>query len=455
MLLDNIKQENGKIFILGINKVSISLIKYLTDNEISVIVSDTDENIIKDYNVELSSNNLIEVVDIDKINFDLAQYFVLCKDILLEKDKLNIFLTRLNNIKDKVYLDIEFISMLFSQNKYIGIIGSSYNIITNSMINHIFDNAENNNVALSSNYIEIVKNITFDNTIFYEALQNCKMQYLQQLNFDILAILDIDNNVEKEDIVNYILTNQNKDSVLIINMDNEDIKEIYENIGDVNCKIVPISVNKMLNNGISYINRTLYNYFENNNESCDITLNENYNGNISNMSLLTSCLIAKYCDIDNNIIIESISNFKGVENYLYHIEQVDNIKFVDNIGADTEKLFYEPFEVCDNIYTIFIANDKQSDLSYIKNCIKKTENIVIVDICGLLNIDDISDKVNIIKYSNLKDAFNCIIKEIDFEDKEIRATILLSPLVSDEMNCIYYKDYVKEYKELIKGLNKC
>ena len=40
MLLDNIKQENSKVFIFGINKVSIALIKYLTDNEISVIVSD-------------------------------------------------------------------------------------------------------------------------------------------------------------------------------------------------------------------------------------------------------------------------------------------------------------------------------------------------------------------------------------------------------------------------------
>ena len=455
MLLDNIKQQVCKIFIFGINKVSIGLIKCLTDNEISVIVSDTDENIVKDYNVELSGNGFVEFVNIDKVDFNLAQYFVLCKDILLEKDELNIFLTRLNNIKDKVYLDIEFISMLFSQNKYIGIIGSSYNIITNSMVNHIFDNAENNNVALSSNYIEIVKNITFDNTIFYEALQNCKIQYLQQLNFDILAILDIDSDIKKEDIINYILTNQNKESILVVNMDNEEIREIYENIGDINCKIIPISVSKMLNNGISYINRTLYNYFENNNESYDIILNENYNGNISNMSLLTSCLIAKYCDINNNIITESINNFKGVVNYLYHIEQVDNIKFVDNIGADTEKLFYEPFEVCDNIYTIFIANDKQSDLSYVKNCIKKTENIVIVDICGLLNIDDLSDKVNIIKYSNLKDAFNYIIKEIDFKDKETSATVLLSPLMSDEMNYVYYKDYVEEYKELIKGLNKC
>ena len=202
MLLDNIKHENGKVFIFGINKVSIALIKYLTDNEISIIVSDIDENNVKDYSVELNGNNFVEFIDIDKIDFNSAQYFVLCKDILLEKDELSIFLTRLNNIKDKVYLDIEFVSMLFSQNKYVGIIGESYNIITNSMINHTFNNTENNNVALSSNCIETVKNITFNNTVFYEALQDCKIQYLQQLNFDILAILDIDNDIKSEDIVN-------------------------------------------------------------------------------------------------------------------------------------------------------------------------------------------------------------------------------------------------------------
>ena len=455
MLLDNIKQENSKIFIFGINKVSIGLAKYLADNKISVIISDIDKDYVEEHNIEFSGNEFVSFVDVDKIDFNVAQYCVLCKDILLEKNDLDIFLTRLNNIKNKVYLDVEFISMLFSQNKYIGIIGESYNIILNSMISNIFENSENNNIALSSNYVDIIKNITFNNTIFYEALQNCKIQYLQQMSFDILAILDVDCGIKKEDIVNYILTNQNKDSVIIINVDNEELKEIYDTIGDINCKIVPISTNKMLNDGISYINGTVYNYFENNNESHDITLNENYVGNINGVSLLSSCLIGKYCNVDTSIIVESINNFSGVDNYLHCIEHVENIQFINNIGADTEKLFYEPFNVFDNIYVIFIANDKQNDLSYIQNCIKKTENIIIVDVCGLLNIEDVNDKINIFKYSNLKDAFNYIIKQINFEDKEINTTVLLSPLVIDKMNCVYYNDYVKEYKELIKGLNKC
>ena len=55
---------------------------------------------------------------------------------------MGVFLTRLNNIKDKVYIDIEFISNLFPQNKYIGIIGSSYNITINSLINNMFSNVD-------------------------------------------------------------------------------------------------------------------------------------------------------------------------------------------------------------------------------------------------------------------------------------------------------------------------
>lgn len=454
MLLDNIKEENSKVLILGINKVSINLIKYLADSGVNVIVGDTDEGCIQEYCAEFSGNNLVSFVDINKIDLDVAQYCVLCKDILLEKDELNILLTRLDNIKEKVYLDIEFISMLFSQNKYIGIIGESYNIITNSIISHIFENIDNNSIPLSCNYLDIVKNITFNNTIFYEALQDCKIQYLQQMSFDVLVIFDIDS-LKNEDIQNYILTNQNKDSVIIINVDNENLKDIYDNIGDVNCKIIPISTNKMLNDGISYINGSVYNYFENNNKSHDITLNDDFVGNINNISLLCSYIIINYCNIEPNAVIESVKSVKTVPNYLECMEKIENVQFINNIGADTEKLFYEPFEIYDNVYSIFIANDKQSDLSYIQNCIKKTKNIIIIDICGLLNVNNISNKINIVKYSNLKDAFNYIIKEIDFNDKETNTTVLLSSLMSDKMNCIYYKDYVKEFKELIKGLNKC
>ncbi|MBO4956292.1 MAG: hypothetical protein J6C50_00430 [Rickettsiales bacterium] len=462
MLLDNIKKQNSKVFIFGINKTSVALINYLSLNEINVVVSDISENIVKEYELGVCDNTFIDVVNIEKIDFNSVDYFVLCENILLEKDELGVFLTRLNNIKDKVYIDIEFISNLFPQNKYIGIIGSSYNITINSLINNMFSNAGVKNIECSSGYEDADDGTTvFDDVMCSEAIQNHKIQYLKQMEFDILAILGIDVDLKKDkkyidNIKNYILTNQSKDSILILNADDDVLKNMYDDIvTNVEYKIIPISVNKMLNNGISYINGTIYNYFEDNNESYDVTTNDGCGGDINNVSLLCSSIIAKFCGVDVNTIIESVKNFNGVVNHLECVEEIENIRFVNNIGANTEKLFYEPFNVYDNIYVIFIANDKQNDLSCVKNCLKKTENIFIVDVCGLLNIDDISDKVDLIKYNNLQDAFNSIITEIDFEDKETNTTVLLSPIVGDEMNCIYYKDYIKEYKELIKGLNKC
>ncbi|MBR2141555.1 MAG: hypothetical protein IJ853_04340 [Rickettsiales bacterium] len=464
MLLDTIEKQDSKILILGINNISLALINYLVDNEITVVAGDYDETL---ENISFTNGKAFDIVDLDKINFNSFEYIVLAKNILMEKDKLEVLLARLDNVASKVYLDIEFVSMLFQRNKYIGIIGSNYNFITASILNNIFDNAGVKNIDFSNNNInENVEddshstNINFEDVICFSALQSHKMKYLKKDAFDVLAILDCDFCLDNKDYIDSFkkyLINNDRGSILILNIDDDTVYSIYEDLyknNDNNSRIIPISINKMLNNGFSYINGTLYNYFVENNESYDITANDAFIGDIQKTSLLCSSVVAIESNIDVETINETVKNFNGVTNCLEFVGQVDNIKFINNVGATTEKILYTPFDIYNNIYTIFLVNDKQHDeLSHLKYLTKKSKNTFFVDVCGLLDLTKVYSRTDTPKYNNLKELFEFLLEEIyNSDDKEEEVTVLLSAIVDDEMNNTYYCDYANEYKKLIKGL---
>ena len=63
-------------------------------------------------------------------------------------------------------------------------------------------------------------------------------------------------------------------------------------------------------------------------------------------------------------------------------------------------------------------------------------------------------KKNVYKVNTLKEAFDDIIEEVKKEEKENEITILLTPIINDDMNSIYYSSYGNEYKDLINDFKK-
>ena len=276
------------------------------------------------------------------------------------------------------------------------------------------------------------------------------MNYLKQMNFDIVAILNT-NDHKIEDIKKKIILRQSKESTIILNIDNPSVFDIYnELINDetISYKIIPLSTNKMLDNGLSYINETVYDYHNNKNNSYDI--NTRLFTEVNRMSILCAFTIAKELDIDIKIIQDSITRFNGIPNYLEAITQIENIKFINNIEANNKNLLLAPYKTYSNLYSIFVVNGKQSKSEFLRDYTLDNNKVFIVDLHNLVNID----KKNINKFNTLKEAFNTVIEEAKKEEKENEITILLSPIINDDMNSVYYYSYGIEYKDLINDFKK-
>lgn len=466
MLGKKIEDCSNGIFILGITDVNMSLANVISEKKINVYLWDLEDTLVEEYKKNCK-NDYIKFLDVNKCDFEKIDYFVLSKDIILGDETKALFF-RLEKIKEKVYIDIEFIAELYPNNKYIAILAPDYDFIITSLLKNILKYSHINAIDINGNF-DNTKNssspfvVNFDDAVCYSGISDRRFEFIKNFKFDILAILDISEETSKnKKLVNqqkYLVSLQKETSKIILNMDNKYIKNFYNEIvndSNLTCKIIPISVSKILNNGISYVNNTIYNYYNDNN-SYDIKENDQLKGDVNKLAELTSFIIAGDYKVSGSVILETLNNFCGIKNCLEYVSQYNNIKFINNVGAVNKTILTTPFATYDNIYAIFIINEKQINGGFNRkeqNSRKNIKKIYLVDYTGLVNDDNIDNK-KVFKFNNLKDAVNKAIEDINKnEEKEHIINVLLSPIVADPDNIVEYDDYGIEYKNIIAGLNK-
>ena len=243
MFIEDLKDKN--ILILGITTTSIAISNFLKKENINISMWDISEKIKNKFK---EFYNIID--NIDNISFEDYDFFIVPKDVLLTNEDFNTFLNRLTTVEEKVFIDIEFLYNLFPNNKYIGIIGGGYNYITNSLLNDILNTSNINSFNCASfeeriDINNIPKNINIEkDSVFSISLRQPKMNYLKQMNFDIVAILNT-NDHKIEDIKKKIILRQSKESIVILNIDNDhlDYFKTFENIKNAFIKYVKIIPN--------------------------------------------------------------------------------------------------------------------------------------------------------------------------------------------------------------------
>ena len=282
---------------------------------------------------------------------------------------------------------------------------------------------------------------------------NYNKEFVKNINFNIICFLD-SQEYEIEEIKNTIIK-QNQNTKILINLDNNYLKELYKIIQKDNIakNIIPISNDKMMEKGYSYINNTIY--CNDKNESYDIIENDCIVNNIVKISVLVSFIIAYNTSQTVNDVVECLNNFQGIPNIIEYTNKINNIKFINNIWAPTLKILTAPLETYDNIYVIFVTNYKQNNFLNIKNYKDKIRKIFLIDIFNYIILNEFSNKIEIEKCNNINDAFEKTIKSVNNSINNTKineATILLSPVIADKNNFIYYKDYGIKFKKLIEDL---
>ena len=453
MLVGDIKEGNKKILMIGLNSIGISLSKILSKYGNILTFLDYGKQQIKTYK-EVPNINL-EIINLTECDFNNYDYIIINKKLDQEDTKNNNLLNILMEFFDKTYILPEIINVILPDKNFIYINDDTYKYLVYSELNKIYK--ENSINSITVPYFEneeleeptIIELSEIDNFM----ICNYNKEFVKNIDFNIICFLD-SQEYEIEEIKNTIIK-QNQNTKILINLDNNYLKELYKIIqkDNISKNIIPISNDKMMEKGYSYINNTIY--CNDKNESYDIIENDCIVNNIVKISVLVSFIIAYNTSQTVNDVVECLNNFQGIPNIIEYTNKINNIKFINNIWAPTLKILTAPLETYDNIYVIFVTNYKQNNFLNIKNYKDKIRKIFLIDIFNCIILNEFSNKIEIEKCNNINDAFEKAIKSINesINNTEINeATILLSPVIADKNNFIYYKDNGIKFKKLIEDL---
>lgn len=457
MLLNDLHILNKKVFIFGITETSLILSKFLMKYKVGIYIWDDNINLILKYkdNDEFKNQN-IEFKPIKDIDDLLAiEYVVVCKDIIEEADVFKEIIDKFIVIQKNILTDVDFFYKLFPDNNFVGIIGDSGRSLICNLIRHVLDESKLNEVSFNKE--EFLK----DNNL--EDIKNCicclpiplfKIDYLREIIFKTIIIYELKNEKEIA-IIKKIISTTKVELTLILNISNNFIESLYQDLlkdKKLHINLVLISADKIENNCISCINGRIFDYSNNQNKNIDIKETDIIKGDFYHFACALSYAVSKRFNLTDEEIMDYIFTYKGVKDNLSRLRSIENMDFINNIGANSDVIFNTAYEIYDNIFSIVLVNDIKEENFHLKFFKNKSTFVFIVDLFGsLINIKDAN---NIYKFNNVKDAFIASYNIAKEEVKENKITVLLTAYCGKEVHSVYFKKEKREFIKLVQELKE-
>lgn len=330
--------NNKKILILGMARSGYEAAKVLAKRNNEIILNDKNTNQDVNHINELKSLGVNIILGNHPENIIDSTIDYVIKNPGIKDD--HIIINKAIELNIPVINEVEMCYNLLPKNvTLIGITGSNGKTTTTTLTYEILKNAKlpvklagNIGYPLSS----IIEDIKENDILLMEISiqQLCNFNKFKT-NISVLTnIFDahLDFVGSKENYINIkkkIFNNHTNNDYAILNYDNQ---EVLNNTLDISSYKEYFSINNksaichLENNNIVYNNKILIN-------TNDILLKGNHNYE----NIMASIMIAKRLNISDDIIIDTIKNFKGVEHRIEFVKEINGIKIYNDSKATNVK----------------------------------------------------------------------------------------------------------------------
>jgi UDP-N-acetylmuramoylalanine--D-glutamate ligase len=356
-----------------------------------------------------------------------------------------------------VISEIEFAGR-YTNAKIIGITGSNGKTTTTSLTYHILKNA-GLNVGLAGNigksFAYQVATEKFDYYVL--ELSSFMLDDMYRFKTDIAVLLNITpDHLDRYDykLENYaaakfrILQNQTENDVFIYCADDpETIKGLQTR--EVKAKQLPFSIEKEIKQGAYLHNDTLI--INAQNELFEMSINElALQGKHNIYNSMASGIVAKFLEIRNPSIRESMGNFNNIEHRLESVGKISGISFInDSKATNVNSTWYALESMSTDVVLILGGVDKGNDYSMLKDLVKqKVKAIVCLGKDNKLIHEAFEDVVEIIVNTN--SAQEAVLVSYHLAKKG--DTVLLSPACASFDLFKNYEDRGNQFKQAVKEL---
>jgi len=355
-----------------------------------------------------------------------------------------------------VISEIEF-AYRFTQATIIAITGSNGKTTTTNLVFDILKNA-GFNVGMAGNvgdsFALSVANDDFDYYVL--ELSSFQLDGIRDFRPNVAILLNV--TPDHLDRYNYqfdnylrskfrIAMNQDETDYFIYNIDDEAIvKYIQENA--IKSQLLSFSIQEK-NQVHAFVDEQELRIFGKD-ELLSIGANElSLKGKHNIYNSMAAAVSAQVLDIRNEIIRQSLTNFKGIEHRLEPVLFIRDVLFINDSKATNVNSTWYALESMNNA-TVWIAGgiDKGNDYNTLRELVrKKVKALVCLGLDNQKLIDAFSDIVPCYEARTMKDAVNGA-----FLLANKGETVLLSPACASFDLFMNYEDRGRQFKDFVRKL---
>lgn len=433
--------HNFIVYGLGISGISIA--KFLQNKNYEIVATDDNPNSIKINSINYPK---ISIKNPQQISYNENSIISFAPGIPLFYPKPHQILEIIKKYNCKLSCDLEiFYNLNKCNNFFVGITGTNGKSTTTALVGYIFKQLKlpseiGGNIGIP--VFDLPQNQENFNYIFETS--SFQLDLINDIKFNISALLNItpdhiDRHGSLENYINSkkrIFQNQTSSDYAIIGYDNDITNKIFNDFKlDINfkAKLIPISNQQILDEGISIANNQIYiNIF-----SSKISFNFNPilkgDHNMQNIacSLAIVCSYLHQNNIFNNEniakIIKIIESFTGLKHRMQLVDVHNDITFINDSKATNAESTENALKSYDNIFWIVGGRAKEAGITSLKPYFSKITKAYLIGESS----DNFAEffqqnNVNYQKCDNLKNAFEIALKDCK-SNKSLNKNILLSP----------------------------
>ncbi len=429
-----------KYVVYGLGISGIATAKFLITHGEKVIATDDNLKVVEDSKEKFPN---IDFLNPEEIEYDSSTVISLSPGIPLYFPKPHKVLEIVRKTGAKLSCDIEIFYKKNSQNNFIAITGTNGKSTTTALSGFIFKE-----LGIASDIGGNIGVPCFDlpqnqnNFSYIFETSSYQLDLLNETHFKIAALLNItpDHIDRHGSISGYIeakkriFRNQTLGDFALIDVDNENSKKVFDELkNDKNFRatLVPISTNKIQENGISLVEGILANNISGSKSQFELK-SDFLRGQHNDQNMAFAFGIA-YCqslfqkEFQETKIISAIKKFKGLRHRMQLLGEIDGINFVNDSKATNAESTENALKAYDNIFWILGGVQKEGGIKSLEPYFNKIQKAYLIGQASDEFAKTLSaHSVNFEKCTDLNTAF----KKAFLDAKTIslsQKNILLSP----------------------------
>ncbi len=444
------KYKNKKVLVIGLARSGMAAIKVLAKLGANITLSE-----IKQPNAK--EKEILDELNVRIVNQDLS-IFDEGYDLVIKNPGVSPTGPIVKRIQEKnipIITEIELAYSISKPQHYIAITGTNGKTTTTTLVYELLKQAFKDKALVGGNIgtplCELVlEHDLMNNEGYYISLEISNHQLVDIDTFrpQIATIINLtpDHLETMGSLENYykskteVYRNMKDDDIFLFNNDDSVIKE-YTDKYPIHCNIQTFSLDNTdtyayIKDGYIYINKERV-----------LPLNViKLVGKHNIQNIIISIMAAKALGISNEDIIETISNFKGVEHRIEFVREIDGVKYYnDSKGTNTDASITAIKAFEGNIILLVGGYEKGLDMSEMRKYMSKVKQVIGYGAAGKRIAGDLVD--NPIVVTTLDEAVQTA-KNIAINGD----TVLLSPTTSSFDQYKSYEERGRHFKSIVNSL---